>query len=236
MSNVDPFELLRQADPCPHPMGLEAPDGIVEGTLAAGRTRRRRWRVGRLGVAVAVGATAAAAAFVSTREPVHTVSVGCYAAASLDADTAVVALDGRTPAEACAAAWQEGAVGDGPVPELQACTLPSGGIGVFPGGAPAVCQRLGHNAAPAPSSPTTGGGITELQQALAAAANEHRCLTPDVAEDRARRELQRLGLAGWRVQTSDSESGRAFGPDYPCATFSADESRKTVFVVPVPPD
>jgi hypothetical protein len=236
MSNDDPFELLRQADPCPHPMGLAAPDGIVEGTLAAGRTRRRRWRVGRLGVAVAVGATAAAAAFVSTREPVHTVSVGCYSDASLDADTAVVALDGRAPTEACAAAWQEGAVGDGPVPELQACTLPSGGIGVFPGGAPAVCQRLGHNAAPVPSSSTAGDGTTELRQALAAASKDSRCLEAEAARDLVRRQLQRLGLPDWQVQMNDPASGRTFGPDYPCATFSTDESRKTVFVVPVPPD
>lgn len=238
MSNVDPFELLRQADPCPDPMGLEAPADVVEATLGAGRTRRRSWRgVGRLAVVVAVGAAAAAAAaaaFVTTREPAHTVSVGCYASASLDADTAVVALDDRTPTEACTAAWREGAIGEGAVPPLQACVLPSGGIGVFPGGAPAVCRRLGNDAAPAPSSPTTGD-TAELRQALAAADKETSCFEPDVARDIARRELRHLGLHDWRVRMGGPDTGRTFGPDHPCATFSVEEPSKTVVLVPVPP-
>lgn len=234
MSGVDPFELLRRRDPVPDPMGLEAPESVVDRVLA-GAPRRRRGvgRAGRLVAVAAVGAAAAAAAFAVTRQPTQTTTVGCYAAAAPDADVAVVGLDGRTPTEACAAVWEEGAIGSGPTPPLQTCTLPSGGIGVVPGGTPAVCRRLGPNAAAA-SSPSTTGEVAALQQALAAAGRAAPCVSPDDARVTARQELDRRGMQDWRVEDGEGVAGGGFDDARPCAGFAVDEPERTVVLVPMP--
>ena len=129
---------------------------------------RRGWSVAALvtgALVVAGGGTAAAIAMFS---PATDTATGyCYARANLDesatnrveyaaagtpdrpGDASSVALD------VCAAYWRSGvfnggvvdsqrppAGGDDAVPDLVACVLPDGKVGVFPGD-PAICHRLG---------------------------------------------------------------------------------------------
>jgi hypothetical protein len=72
-------------------------------------------------------------------------SVGCYAQASLHANTAIV--HGADPVAACAEIWRDGAMDTsrGPSsPHLVACAQEDSPVAlVFPGPGPAVCRRLG---------------------------------------------------------------------------------------------
>jgi hypothetical protein len=72
-------------------------------------------------------------------------SVGCYARASLHANTAIV--HGAAPIATCAEIWREGAMDTsrGPSsPQLVACAQEDSPVAlVFPGSGPAVCRRLG---------------------------------------------------------------------------------------------
>lgn len=72
-------------------------------------------------------------------------SVGCYAQASLHANTAIV--HGAAPIATCAEIWREGAMDTsrGPSsPHLVACAREDSPVAmVFPGSGPAVCRRLG---------------------------------------------------------------------------------------------
>jgi len=88
----------------------------------------------------------AATAFTSyslTREPKHLASIGCYDAASLTANVAVVGPDGRDPVSICAQVWQQGALGANPPKRLEACVLETGAIGVFPSAGASTCGNLG---------------------------------------------------------------------------------------------
>lgn len=106
---------------------------------------RQRWLLAVLLPALLV---AGAAVLLRTEAPTAP-EVGCYAAASLDADTAVLATDGRSPLDVCAEVWASGAlvVGANAPRVLEACVVPSGSVGVFPGDRPGVCDRLGLPAA-----------------------------------------------------------------------------------------
>ncbi len=154
-------------------------------------------------VAATVLATAATA-YLATRHPSRTLSVGCYSAASLEADTAVVDLDGMRPVEACARAWREGAVGSGPVPTLQACVLPSGAIGVFPAKDESVCSRLGSDVATPdttepPAAKPGGADLAGFRDALAERRSQQSCLAPDEARRFVAEQLAKHNLTGWTL-------------------------------------
>lgn len=139
-------------------------------------SRRRARIAGRASLIVSVAAVIAggaglAAAYVAVQAPTQTDTVRCFAVATTDyesdelgIDAAVAGGEGGTSADAaidlCAAEWAMGALSEtppylapavpggvpAPVPDLAACVLPSGGVGVFPGSVD-VCLSLGLPAA-----------------------------------------------------------------------------------------
>lgn len=239
---IDPFEALKAANPVPDAAGLTLPERDIAGEVVhaldarSARRRRRAWTVPLVAAAV-LGS--AAAAYIATRHPTHTASVGCYSAASLKADTAVVNRDGTSPVEACTRAWEEGAVGPGPVPHLAACVLPSGAIGVFPAKDESICSRLGSAVATPPSTeptaPRSAGtpDVAGLGDALAERSSQQSCLAPDEARRFVADQLQAHRLPDWRIDDvggPDSYTGQR-----PCVTFSIDEPARKVLLVPSPP-
>ncbi len=123
---------------------------------------RRRVVVASIGLGTALATAGAMTAYVAFREPTERGVATCYGSASTDSDTvrvdvAVAAPDGRGPAviddavQLCTQAWRDGLldadvsqstlVDSQRVPDLVACTMPDGSVGVFPGKA-GTCQRL----------------------------------------------------------------------------------------------
>jgi hypothetical protein len=238
----DVFELLAAADPARRAATFDPGSARGQAVLARAyatetsvtpvtplSTTRRRRRV--VAVLVAAAVAAAAAAWVYRRTPTHTVNVGCYAEARLDASTFVVDARPGQAVQACAQLWREGVFGPttgspaGTAPALAACTLSTGAVGVFPGG-PAACARLRL-----PVTQTTRAGpdrIGAVVARLQAAAASSPCLSPDSARTEAQAALAEAGLNDWRVK------GTGFSDARPCATFSFDEANKRVLLVPAP--
>lgn len=242
MSRPDPFELLGLADPVPDASALRLPSGVAD-DVVSGRTpnlrHRRRRTTAMIGVVVVGVSAVAAAAFVARRQPTTTISVGCYAEARLDADTAVVATEPAGAVETCAQLWRDGHIGSGPVPPLQACVLREGAIGVFPGDDPSDCAGLGNNTAPAPppeeiKPPAGTGALIALTSDLRAAHGDASCLAPDDARAIATAALRRHGFQGWKVEATGGAKGNGFDDERPCATFDLAEDRQVVLLVPFP--
>jgi hypothetical protein len=156
------LEQVPEARPIP-----EAEAQAILRALREEMTRKPWWRrravVFSFGLAAAVATAGGTATYVAFREPTDRSVVTCYAEASTAADTrsidaALAEANGDGPAEVenalqlCGQVWRDGLLagdpGDPPVfgstqaPDLVACTLPDGSLGVFPGGA-ATCPRLG---------------------------------------------------------------------------------------------
>lgn len=253
---ADPFELLRQANPVdaetlPGPDSSEAqaqlarilsqprperslrgrlPGGRLRGRLPGGRPHGRRRRLPYLvPVVAALVVGAGAAAWALTRGASRPLTIGCYAAPSLNADTAVIAADRRSPTDACQALWQQGALGPAQPGELQACILASGAIGVFPnrrGGD--VCKQLAL--APAGTAqPPPADRIVELKDRLVDRFLAAGCLSEQDAKAIVREQLDRLNLRTWTVRPTAS-----FTAARPCATLGFDTEAHAVLLIPAP--
>jgi hypothetical protein len=207
-----------------------------------GKNRRRRRRLA-LVVVPAVIAILAATGFTTyalTREPTHLESVGCYDKASLDANVAVVSLDGRDPTVICNEIWQAGDLPGAPVPtKLAACVLQTGAIGVFPSSDAATCENLGLADLPA-SYAEQGKKFAALRDAIVAQVGEPasgstrggpQCVGEDQARAVVRRELDSHGDEDWTVKVAGGE----FSPETPCADVDFDGAGKTVYLLPVGP-
>ncbi len=244
---LDPFEILHAANPV-QPETLPGPDSAearaqLERILTRPRAEHRAFRrsLGRrvvsrrrlpylIPVVAALTIGAGATAWVLTRGASKPLTIGCYAAPSLTADTAVIAADDRSPVEACRALWQQGALGPTPPGELRACILPSGAIGVFPnqrrGGD--VCQRLALAPA-AEQQPPPADAIVELKNTLVERFLAAGCLSQQDADTIVRRELDRRNLRTWTVQPTGS-----FTSARPCATLGFDTEAHAVLLIPAP--
>ena len=111
---------------------------------------RRASKVGLVAVCVAVvGVGLAVASWVRASDPGTQVTVGCYEAASLDADVTIVGLEGLDPVERCEDVYYEGVQWTEHPGELTACLNPQGAIAVMPGDA-GICAELGIEPAPEP--------------------------------------------------------------------------------------
>jgi hypothetical protein len=230
MSDRDPFDWLRAANPVP-PGGEDDEHAaqilrsVLDGRTPPTALRRPRRRRVVLAAAAAVAVTAAAAAtWVATRSTSDPGQVACFAADSLDADRAIV--DRSTdPVGACREVWPQLAPGS-EVPPLQTCVLPSGVLGLFPGDDPSVCDQLGL----ARGDPRLGAderAQVEVEEELRQAFGE-RCVPLDDGVALARGALARAGLDGWRVE-------QRLDRDDPCSSLAVDRDRRTITVVPVPP-
>jgi hypothetical protein len=190
---------------------------------------RRRWRLVAGGALVVASLVTAAAVWVVTRPAGNPTRVACFAAADLDADTAVVAASaGGDPITSCEEVWRNGSFrGWGAVPPLAACVLASGTVGVFPGD-PSLCDRLGlarHVAEGADWDARVGQLVDGLTSELASPA----CVDVAVAADLVRERLDQLDLDGWTLIAPATVA-----PDRPCASVAFDPPAKTITLVPVP--
>ena len=110
----------------------------------------RRILVSVVAIAVAgIFAAAAYAGYALTRTVTPVVTIGCYEAASLDANTAVIKAGKASPVALCAQQYASAFPGSQQPAHFAACVLPSGSTGVFPGDAAGdTCKSLGLAAAP----------------------------------------------------------------------------------------
>lgn len=244
MSGADPFDILRQANPIdPDELGdadsLEGQALLAE-ILRQPRKRPARARLPRLAPgrprhrylvpAIAVLALGAGAVgWALTRGVSEPLTIGCYAAADLQAKTAVVPADGRAPVAACRELWRLGEFGAQPTPPLQACVLPSGAIGVFPKHQQDTCGALGLPPVPSTYEPSANP-VVRLKQRLVDQFLSEECVVEQRARTLVEAELARLRLADWRI-----ESAAPFTAARPCATLGFDTARRAVLLVPAPP-
>ncbi len=156
--------------------------------------------------------------------------MGCYAEVDLTGDIVVLETDESGFVAVCAEAWEEGDLGtSGEAPELAACVLESGAVGVFPSDEGEPCGQLGLPALseePPPAEATViglGDAVTEIFLAQA-------CIEPSEARQVVEAALAERGLNDWQVTEST-----AYSDARPCASVSIDPSAKTVSLIPIPP-
>jgi hypothetical protein len=240
-ADADPLVLLAGHDPVaeigPAPrfaddlVAQEQRAGLLGGSGRTGQTRRR-WR-GRTGGAIIVavvvaGSASGAAAWIATRSPTVTTTVGCYSEVSLHPKaTVVVAAGSGTAVQACRSVWATGSFArpGAPVPPLAACVLPTGYVGVFPATGGDPCATLGL--------PVASGASPDDTKALAVQDYlsdqfTRRCVPPSEGVDLARAELERVGLHGWTVRAAAPRD-----PTDTCSSVAVDQATKTITVVPL---
>lgn len=227
MTPVDPFDRLRARNPAPPGAPLDDDPGRAEGLLQRVldvelRRRRRSRRVVAAAV-IAASVAAAAAAWVVTRPASDRTQTTCFAAADLDADRAGLAGE-DDPIDACRAVWRRGTFGGTDVPQMSACVLDSGTIGVFPGRGGAPCDALGLDRADL----SVVDPVIDLQTRLADRFGT-QCVPVADASAVVRDELDRAGLTEWTVRTPGE-----IPPERPCASVAVDEIGETISIVPIP--
>ena len=229
MTDHDFDELLQRLDPARH-ADVPSPDSVRGQAIrarAVGRPRQHRRLLVAVAAALMITGATAGAMVLWSGEP-NIVAVTCYADADLDADRAPGTLELGLGVDACAPLWQGGPFGDGAaLPPLVACLVDES-VGVFPG-PDGTCGDLGL--------PRSVGGesalatMSELNAALRAAIDQARCVAPADGVLDAQRIADDLGLdtGGWTVrQTSPTTADR------PCASFSVDQQRKLIAIIPIP--
>jgi hypothetical protein len=191
----------------------------------------RRWAT--LALVPALLLLGAAAYAIVTRHAEDVVNgIGCYAAASVTANTTVAQADGRNPVAICEGLWKQGAVVAGvtKAPPLIACVPAKGGaVWVFPGRSD-TCQRLGLGMLP-PGYPSAARDFVAMRDDLARQFDKEPCLSEASARLIARRVLDAHGFDDWQVREGTGANGSAFSSDRPCAGLSFDPGAKAVILV-----
>jgi hypothetical protein len=188
--------------------------------------RRRRLLIG--GTLPVVLALSAAGWAIATRHASQlTDSVGCYAAARLDANIDIVSATGDQPTALCANDWTSGPLhtrlpAGATAPPLVACVLPRGGaVGVFPD---TTCATLRLQPLPAGYG-DAAAKFVGLRNDLRDQFAQTRCVSISDGVQLAHQALVRHGFSGWTVKTTQT------GPDTPCAAFAPDSEHHTITVV-----
>jgi hypothetical protein len=200
------------------------------------RRRRRRRALVLVPAVLALLAITGFTTYTLTREPTHFESVGCYETASMSANVAVVAADGRDPAVVCSEIFETGGFPGVSAPDkLASCVLSSGAIGVFPKSGASTCEDLGLADLPA-SYAVEGKRFAALRDAIVAQVGEPasgstrggpQCVGEDKARAIVRRELDSHGYGDWDVKVA----GEGFSAAQPCADVSFDSAGKTVLLL-----
>jgi hypothetical protein len=231
----DPFERLRAADPARR-AGPVSPqvdrEQVFQQVVTSTRPNPlRAWR--RRRILVLVGAVfLIAAAYVVFRPVTEPLTVACYGAADLDADIVVVdAPAAGDPVDACGPLWSPdgefGAQLGGSPPDLQACVLESGAVGVFPTASGSqVCTDLGL-AVPAADSMDENQAAIQLRDELVDTFLEE-CFGVEEARTKVEDALARHGLEDWQVAVPQT-----FTAERPCASLAFDVPAKAIELVPV---
>jgi hypothetical protein len=229
-----PRDRLRDANPVPLP---DAPSptspqarATFERIVRSAPVRRRRAGRRRRYVLVLVPVvlvSALAAGYQWLRTAGEPLVVVCYGGPSLQARQAVVPGSDPTDVAACRALWRQGGqfarASRGSAPPLQACVLPTGAVGVFPGvRGEDPCDHLGLAHAG-----SEGADVAKVQAAVTDQLLA-RCVGRYEAVALVREELDRHGLGDWRIVVSPPFSQAA-----PCASVAVNVPRRTVLIVPV---
>jgi hypothetical protein len=206
---------------------------LETGPAGGGARLRRRWATLVLAPVAAVMVSVAAYAVIA-RAPDEVVNgIGCYAGASTNADTTIVASGHRDPVGVCAELWKRGAVVAGvtEVPPLVPCVPASGqAVWVFPGGEE-TCAKLGLG-------PLPGGyrqaavRFAAMRQELVRRFGTETCLTEAQARTIVRHVLDNRGFTDWVVEEGPGIGGEGFSETRPCAGLAIDPSGRAVVLVP----
>jgi hypothetical protein len=237
----DPVDRLRAANPVPKgseptadsPVAQALFHRIVSEPAVAERAPKRRFLF-RAWILVPIAVVGLAAAgygiYRAVRQPLV---VACYQGPSLSTTREGVAASTTDALANCMGLWRPGgrfnARGTQPVPDLTACVLDDGTVGVFPQPAGTdTCSLLGL----APARPGAGGSdqqaVVDLQNAVADRFIAS-CVDRPEAIAFLRSQLQHFHLEGWRVDASvPFTSGR------PCASAAYDLAARTIDLVPIP--
>lgn len=245
---LDPFDVLGWLNPVDvdqfkdaqnSPEAIAELERIVSTARRQGRRRRLPFPRRRRAVVLTSAAAAvalAATAWALTRGPTQQLTIGCYESISLQADTVVIASTDKAPVAACREIWERGEFGRR-VPQLNACVLPSGAIGVFPTERGSACDQLGlaplapspPQTTPSRTAPETSVEPNAVKDALTDTFLASGCLDREQAVTAVERVLSRLGASNWTVRPTS-----AFTTTRPCASLAFDEENRAVLLVPMP--
>jgi len=239
--NKDPFDPIRQGDPAPRdqmpdahsPFGRAVRDRALATSREPHLLRTRRRSVARAILVIGLAMAVAAAAWLVTREASEPRGVGCYEEPTLDGKVVVVAAPTQLLAEVCEPLWADGTlrnpsiINPFEIPRLISCVNDVGGLAVFPGDHPRLCQELGL-ASHEPSQPDDDPATSLNQQLLSIFANS-RCLPVEDARSQVEALFTSENLIGWTVSVTAPAS-----TERPCASFALDAPNQTVRLVPIP--
>jgi hypothetical protein len=241
MTNAsDPAERLRRADPVAEddPASARSPQAgaLFERITVAPPTSslvtnppRRRLRTWvAIPVVVLLLAAAGYGLYHSIRQPLV---VACFQGGRLDANRFEVDATGANPVDLCSAPWRPGGdfnpTGSQSTPDLAACVLSDGGIGVFPTTVSSdICHTLGLEAAPVDSD-TDVRQLARFRDSVVTAMLGS-CYSRDQAVDLVRTKLSEAGLEGWEVRL-----GGRFTANRPCASPDIEPATSIVRIVPI---
>jgi hypothetical protein len=204
---------------------------------ATARRRRRRIVLVAVPAVLVLLAVTGFTAYAVIGEPTHLESIGCYDRAALDANVAIVNSDERDPTDVCGEVWRTGGLGGevGKIPQLTACVLDTGAVGVFPGPPSSTCPDLGLAKLQA-NYTAAAQGFIGLRDAIVRKLGEPpsgssvggpQCIREEEARLIVEREFAIRELTDWKV-----ESAGDFTEARPCADVSFDTGGKTVILVP----
>ena len=236
---LDPLELIRQADPAPRdsmPTAMSPLGRSIRAQVAAEMIAQRPPNHGRLVVrvamALAIAIVVSAATWIITRDASDSTAVVCYEEASLQSKGIIVAAPTSLDASLCTPLWADGvlqnpSLGSTGVPRLVACVDHQGVLVVFPASDNSdVCADL--NLARHESS-TDEQPVMNLNTRLNRLFSEASCLELADAKRQVSDIVRAAGLTDWTVVVATEATD-----ERPCASYGIEASAQTVVLVPVP--
>ena len=236
---VEPRERLRAANPisvadAPSPDSPKAAELFrrITATDPKGQLFRKRSWQRPLWLLVPAALLAAAAGYGLVHRVTDPLLVACYARPALSGTIAVVSSGPEGPATACADLWRPGGSlnpGGGPAPQLVACVLPTGVVGVFPSAQGVdTCGTLGLAAAGGSAQVQGDGAALLAVQTALSEAFLSRCVGQSEAVAIAQQQLAGHKMRGWKVVAA-----MPFSDGEPCASLHMDVPGRTIGIIPV---
>jgi hypothetical protein len=201
--------------------------------ITAERPRRVRRRTMVIAVALVILLVAAllgAFALVNRNEPTVVGSVACFGTPDYPAHRTYVATSVGDPIAACQVPWHNGMFGtDGSAKGLDACVLPGGAVGVFPGEFGSVCQNLSLPPAHVSAS------LANLEQFRTETGDAVRdqCVGYDAALAIVEQKLAQFDYLGWAVQPLPGSV--PYSDANPCSSIAVDPEHHLVSVEAIEP-
>ncbi|MDZ4826016.1 MAG: hypothetical protein SGJ13_06065 [Actinomycetota bacterium] len=203
---------------------LPAADDLFERVVTGGRPRRDRRVLVAVAIIIAIALGLLAFGLVRRESPEKSLGgVVCHPSLDLTGSR-FVSFEAGGAVDVCADAWERGLVGEGPVPNLSACILDTGVIGVFPGEAGTTCARLGL-----PVALERDADLVNFGRDLGTTLNEE-CIGADEAIAVVEAKFEEWGMDGWVVSLG---AGPPFDAEYPCASAAVDVDGREVSLIAI---